>query len=172
PMAVNSRFWLPPARCFVTPKKEESQARLFSGWTKMRSVMLYQLGSLDCSAIQLLTKDWWSIIEIVTGGEVVSGKQETQSGKKFAEMRLVLQECFKCSSVSINLTLLPKKSAMWNNQFISPLQDPEPQLAAHILWELCELNFCNELIMLNSHLNKSGMDTLDRQQLLEQCWVG
>ncbi|KAF9256938.1 hypothetical protein L218DRAFT_158860 [Marasmius fiardii PR-910] len=49
---------------------------------------------------------------------------------------------------------------------------PPPEVIWEMLWELYELNFCQDLVALDNCLDESGMNLSARCTALDACWFG
>ncbi|KAK1223239.1 hypothetical protein PQX77_013884 [Marasmius sp. AFHP31] len=91
---------------------------------------------------------------------------------RFKEMGEVLQDFIVKSGLSLKPDNLDAIRPSWNGQELEEGKLPAPQIVREIMHELFELNFRQELVVLDAQLDESGMSTYDRQCLLDACWVG
>ncbi|KIK61487.1 hypothetical protein GYMLUDRAFT_145857, partial [Collybiopsis luxurians FD-317 M1] len=170
PPDVNSGFWLPPARLVVSAFRQDTVKRLLNGWLKIRDITLYQLENFTCTPFQLTVKQWRSLLELCAGGIELSSNPNTKTGRRNIEVQKILQDSLATSALSLDMGYIISKSTRWRSQeLVSAMSD---RVVTEILWELCEINFRLELMCLDSYLDVSRMDKLDRQRLLENCWIG
>ncbi|KAK1220081.1 hypothetical protein PQX77_017180 [Marasmius sp. AFHP31] len=62
-------------------------------------------------------------------------------------------------------------STRWNAQDLTDGKIPDVAVVKEITWELNELNFRQELLILDSCLDDSKMSSFDCQHLLDSCWA-
>ncbi|KAJ3736828.1 hypothetical protein DFJ43DRAFT_1149938 [Lentinula guzmanii] len=83
---------------------------------------------------------------------------KTKAGKQHAEMKELLEK--RCHGhFNGRMVLFIKAGPLLSD-------------AREILWDLNELNFRQELLLLDRQLDRSGMLPFDRELCLEECWVG
>ncbi|KIK56379.1 hypothetical protein GYMLUDRAFT_115562, partial [Collybiopsis luxurians FD-317 M1] len=169
PDDVDSGFWLPPARLIVSASSQDTVRRLLAGWLKICDVTLYQLESLTCTPFRLTVKQWRCLLEQCAGGES-STDPNTRTGQRNIAVQKIFTDSLAKARLSLNMESIASKSPTWRSQ---ALEDIIPDaVVTEVLWELCELNFRLELVSLDSYLDCSKMDKVDRQKLLENCWAG
>ncbi|KAK1217152.1 hypothetical protein PQX77_020194, partial [Marasmius sp. AFHP31] len=145
-------YWLPPARLFVTPERDDIKLALLRNWRKVREVLIFRTTT---GVSRLSAKDWRSLLNI-SGGDTKQ-VSETRSGKQHKSMLLKYDE-------------LPRLEAKWKGAEISPEELPETRTIQEILWEVTELNFRQELVALDGALDESGLGKWERQNMLDGCW--
>ncbi|KIK69721.1 hypothetical protein GYMLUDRAFT_110207, partial [Collybiopsis luxurians FD-317 M1] len=167
---VNSGFWLPPVCLIVSATRQDTVKRLLNGWLKIRDITLYQLENPSCTPFQLTAKQWRSLLEWCDREVKLSLNPKTKTGRRNIEVQQILEKSLASSSLSLDMGYIATKMTRWRSQeLVLPMSD---RVVTEILWEICEINFRLELICLDSYLDVSKMDKLDRQKLLENCWVG
>lgn len=99
-----------------------------------------------------------------------SDQGNTVASKQRKTLRADLESSLKEAEVQLDLENLIGGQARWMDKEVKGL--PPPRIAREILWELCEVNFRNDVLALDKHLDTSGMNLLDRQDLVGKCWIG
>ncbi|KAJ8074360.1 hypothetical protein PM082_009976 [Marasmius tenuissimus] len=160
-------YWVPPARLFVTPDRDESKLTLLRNWLRLREVIIFRATT---GASRLSVKDWRSLLTI-SGGD--SKKvSDTRSGKRHDSMRTLLKDFLTENSLSLKYDELPGIAAKWRGVEISDEKLPGTTVVQEILWELTELSFRQELVALDGELDTSDVGKWERQNLLDGCWKG
>ncbi|KAF9077713.1 hypothetical protein BDP27DRAFT_1189563, partial [Rhodocollybia butyracea] len=161
-------FFVPPARCLISPGRVEIVATLFQSWVKIREMVLSKLACPDSPPIQLSNKFWRSLLD-VHGGLHTSLVSTTRSGLRHLEMRKLLEKSY---GINFSDRTLESRAVYWEGELIGSASYPKKSAAHRILWELCEVNFRNELEALDALLDRSRMPWMERDALRRQCWVG
>ncbi|KAF9060353.1 hypothetical protein BDP27DRAFT_1188775, partial [Rhodocollybia butyracea] len=164
-------YYLPPPRFFITPQNATTRCSLFHGWLRIRELVLYLLASPTCDSLCLSYKEWHALSDITSGfWSPNASERETKRGKQHVQMMAVLERCLQQSSVNLRLEIIAFEVTYWQGRELPRSEMPEPGICRRILWEVNELNFRQELISLDRHLNTRT--TVDRRDMLDACWVG
>ncbi|KAK1224724.1 hypothetical protein PQX77_012356 [Marasmius sp. AFHP31] len=147
PDGVGGGYSLPPPQLFINPQRDETKATLICNWLKLRQVLLYRL---SVESRRLSNKEWRALLMDASPGTSPSDPKRVL---RFEEMGEVLQDFI-------------------NGQELEEGKLPAPQIVREIMHELFELNFRQELVILDAQLDESGMSTYNQQCLLDVCWVG
>ncbi|KAF9062072.1 hypothetical protein BDP27DRAFT_1192788, partial [Rhodocollybia butyracea] len=87
----------------------------------------------------------------------------------------ILEGCLEQSSVKIKGED-PRFAyrSYWQGSSLMRDQLPESTICRDLLWEVNELNFRQELLLLDSHfhIRSSTADLEDRRRMLDACWIG
>ncbi|KAK1217024.1 hypothetical protein PQX77_020330 [Marasmius sp. AFHP31] len=158
-------YWLPPARLFVSPERDDIKLALLRNWLKVREVLIFRTTT---GASRLSAKDWRSLLNI-SGGDTKQ-VSETRSGKRHESMVALLKDFLTENSLSLKYDELPRLAAKWKGAEVSLEKLPETRIVQEILWEVTELNFRQELVALDGALDESGLGKWERQNLLDGCW--
>ncbi|KAK1233985.1 hypothetical protein PQX77_002825 [Marasmius sp. AFHP31] len=164
----NGGYVLPPSRLLSNPQNDMTRGRLFCNWLKLRHLLIY---CLSTRSRRLSNKQWRCLLEVGGSGST-NINDTTKSGKQFGAMRSLLQDLLDQSSLVLRLENLLKSKVEWNREQLEDGAVPEVRVAEEILWELNELNFRQELLVLDTQLDESRMSTFDRQRVLDGCWRG
>ncbi|KAK1216463.1 hypothetical protein PQX77_020905 [Marasmius sp. AFHP31] len=166
PDGVGGGYSLPPPRLFINPQRDETKATLICNWLKLRQVLLYRL---SVESRRLSNKEWRALLMNAGPG---TSPSDPKRALRFKEMGEVLQDFIVKSGLSLKPDNLDAIRPSWNGQELEEGKLPAPQIVREIMHELFELNFRQELVVLDAQLDESGMSTYDRQCLLDACWVG
>ncbi|KAK1228821.1 hypothetical protein PQX77_008132 [Marasmius sp. AFHP31] len=101
-----------------------------------------------------------------------TGPSDPKRASRSKEMGEVLQGFITKSGLSLKPDNLDTMRPSCNGQELEDGKLPSPQIVCEIMHELFELNFRQEMVILDAQLDVSGMPTFDRQCLLDACWVG
>ncbi|KIK54140.1 hypothetical protein GYMLUDRAFT_102482, partial [Collybiopsis luxurians FD-317 M1] len=162
-------FWLPPARCLLSPENDQKKGLLFVGWLRIRDLILFLLSNPGCSPLQLSNKQWRTLLNVCARSDL-SQDDGTKGAARRKEVREQLEKGLEKSNVFLRVENLFTKTVSWKGTVITGL--PSAEITREILWELCELNFRNELMALDRFVDNSGMTPLQRQDMLDRCWCG
>ncbi|KIK65177.1 hypothetical protein GYMLUDRAFT_144470, partial [Collybiopsis luxurians FD-317 M1] len=166
PAGVDAGFRVPPIRNIISPAKAETVQLLFHGWLRIRDVILTHLYG---TPMRLTSKQWRCLLE-VAGWRYGDPDIPTATGQRHTESRGILKRLyFRSDSETEDLSTVP---ISWNNRTLSKVEDLPTALGREILWELQELGFRNDLIALDTHLDRSDMNPAERRSLLNGCWEG
>lgn len=165
----NHGFWVPPSACLVSAENDNRKGLLFVGWLRLRKVVLFQLSCSTCHPLRWSLKKWRTMLLMVGEGRP-SDQGNTVASKQRKTLRADLESSLKEAEVQLDLENLIGGQARWMDKEVKGL--PPPRIAREILWELCEVNFRNDVLALDKHLDTSGMNLLDRQDLVGKCWIG
>ncbi|KAF5379938.1 hypothetical protein D9757_010256 [Collybiopsis confluens] len=91
--------------------------------------------------------------------------------RRHVEMKKLLGNMLNVTTDSVTATIegLPIR---WNGETIKPSSPISPNIVKQMLWELAELNFRHDLVMLDKRVDLSHMGRTDRERLLSMCWEG
>ncbi|KIK62155.1 hypothetical protein GYMLUDRAFT_120693, partial [Collybiopsis luxurians FD-317 M1] len=168
PPGVNSAFWVPPVRNIISPVSPETVRLLFQGWLRLHEMVITQLGG--GSPLHLTSKQWRSLLE-VAGWRYGEPDTPTTTGKRRSEMgQLFNQLCY--SSATPGIEDISRRLVSWNGTPLVLHEEIPPHIGREIIWEILELGFRNDLVMLDSMLNDSSMNPAERRSLLNACWEG
>ncbi|KAG7090327.1 hypothetical protein E1B28_011923 [Marasmius oreades] len=173
PNGIDNGFAVPPPRLFINAKDDSTKARLISNWLKLRDLFLFRL-SVDPST--LTAKQWRSLLELRFDNHPSQSSQSSDGlsrSKKFLnEMNNRLKKFVDESQISLNLENLDSAKAVWRDRQISGDRLPSDSTVREVMWELFELNFRRELLVLDTRLDMSSMPALERKLLLDKCYTG
>ncbi|KIK57519.1 hypothetical protein GYMLUDRAFT_172668 [Collybiopsis luxurians FD-317 M1] len=154
PPRVNSAFWVPPVCNIISPANPEMVRLLFQSWLQLHEIILTQLGS--GLPLRLTSKQWQSLLEVM-GWRYGKPNIPTTTGQHHHEMHQLLNQLCISSAAhegkDISLWLVS-----WNGTPLILHEDIPPQISHEIIWEILELSFHNDLVMLNSQLNNSSVE--------------
>ncbi|KAK1221131.1 hypothetical protein PQX77_016069 [Marasmius sp. AFHP31] len=168
PDGFNGGYVLPPAHLLCSPQNDVTKGCFISNWLKLRHLLIYRL---TVSPRRLSNKQWRCFLE-VGGSSSRNVNKSTRSGKQFGEMQRLLEDLVKQSLLEVHLENLHTSRPRWNTQDLTDGEIPDVAVVKEVAWELNELNFRQELLILDSHLDDSKMSSFDRQRLLDSCWAG
>jgi hypothetical protein len=162
-------YWLPPARCLLSPQSDEKKAKLFTGWLRIRELCLFLLSDSKCSPFRLSNKEWRTLL-LVCGGCELDEDGGTRNANHRHNVRERLERALQRSDVQLDVQNLFTKSVQWKGIEINGL--PDTNIAREILWELCELNFRSDFVALDRQMDESAVSALERQEIVDRCWNG
>ncbi|KAK7446676.1 hypothetical protein VKT23_014371 [Stygiomarasmius scandens] len=166
PGGINRGYALPPADLFVNTGNRLLAATLFCNWLKLRQVFIYHLSS---GVHRFSKKQWRQMLSI---GEAKETRSDTRAGQHRLNMQNLLKDMMGETSVRLQFNDLASASVDWNGQTLDASEVPVQNIAKEILWELSELNFRQDLVALDHHLDDSGMSNDKHSLILEACWNG
>ncbi|KAK7033982.1 hypothetical protein VNI00_012609 [Paramarasmius palmivorus] len=144
PDTLGCGFVVPPPRALIIPQSEAKRAKYFAGWLKLREV--------HGSEKEYNTQSW--------------------SGRHHSDMQALLKEVLNGSRLSLKWEGLTSAVVTWKGRELDSESVPQNAVALEIIWELHELNFRHELILLDSLLDRSQMSRIERMEKLNACWNG
>ncbi|THU81464.1 hypothetical protein K435DRAFT_823420 [Dendrothele bispora CBS 962.96] len=166
PDGVDRGYALPPASLFVNTQNQSIAATLFRNWLKLRRVFIYRLSS---SARRFSKKQWR---QMLSPDEAKEARLDTRTGQHRLGMHNLLKEMVEETSIRLQFNDLASAPVEWEGQKLDGCQVPAEPIAKGILWELSELNFRQDFVMLDCHVDDSGMSKDNRSLALEACWDG
>ncbi|KAJ8072103.1 hypothetical protein PM082_015661 [Marasmius tenuissimus] len=107
----------------------------------------------------------------VGGANPGAGPSDPKQVSHSKEMREVLQDFIQKSGLSLKPDNLDGIKPSWEGMKLEEGQLPSSRIVHEIMCELFELNFRQELLVLDSQLNGSSMSLFNRWCLLDACWV-
>ncbi|KAJ3964095.1 hypothetical protein EV361DRAFT_834953 [Lentinula raphanica] len=147
-------------------------------WLRLRPLFLWRL-SLPIRGKFYTNKEWRKLLDAMDGN---------QSAKGRAEMLHELKEVVKDSrqfGIDIDDSNIASVPALWKGAPVLVLNNgmPEPDVVQAAVWELYEINFRLELIMLDRELLPEPVgvgeygqqlrhEWMEREVVLNQCWPG
>ncbi|THU90378.1 hypothetical protein K435DRAFT_622991, partial [Dendrothele bispora CBS 962.96] len=164
PEGVNRGYALPPADMLVTTGNQLIAATLFCNYVKLKDIFLYRL---SYSSERYSKKQWR---QLLTLDEAQEHRSDTRAGKQKQEMQNLLRSMVRKNVIEFDK--ISSTPVTWRGQPIEASQIPSTQVAQEIIWELYELNFRQDLVALDAHLDESNMSSRQREILLDRCWVG
>ncbi|KAK1231213.1 hypothetical protein PQX77_005683 [Marasmius sp. AFHP31] len=144
PDGVGGSYPLPPPRLFINPQHEDMKATLICNWLKLVAAPFKQ--------------KWRALLMIAGPGTGPSDPKRVSCSKKMGE---VLQGFITKSSLLLKPNNLDTMRPSWNGQELEDGKLPSPQIVREIMHELFELNFRQEMVILDAQLDMSGMSTFD-----------
>ncbi|KAJ3963643.1 hypothetical protein EV361DRAFT_943419 [Lentinula raphanica] len=149
-------------------------------WLRVRPVFLWRL-SLPTRGRFYTNKEWRKMLDAVDGKQLSSSKGR-------AEMLHKLKEVVKGSrqyGIDIDDSNIASAPALWKGSPVLVLNNgmPERDVVQAAVWELYEINFRLELIMLDRELLPEPVGDgeygerlrhkwMEREVTLNQCWPG
>ncbi|KIK55259.1 hypothetical protein GYMLUDRAFT_175831, partial [Collybiopsis luxurians FD-317 M1] len=154
PPGVNSAFWVPPVHNILSPVNPETVRLLFQGWLRLHEMVITQL----CSGLPLCltSKQWRSLLE-VAGWRYSEPDMPMTTGKCHSDMRQLLNwHCYSSATPeSEDFSLQP---VSWNSKPLVLHKEIPLHIDCEVIWEILELSFWNDLVMLDSMLDNSSMN--------------
>ncbi|KAK7026080.1 hypothetical protein VNI00_015726 [Paramarasmius palmivorus] len=169
PDNIGRGFVVPPPRALIIPQSEAKRAKYFAGWLKLREVFIYRLSVPGVEGLS--NKQWRALLDISHGTEKEYNSQ-SRSGRHHSDMQVLLREVLNGSRLSLKWEGLSSAVVTWKGRELDPALVPQNAVALEIIWELHELNFRHELILLDSLLDQSQMSRIERTEKLNACWNG
>ncbi|KAK7046048.1 hypothetical protein VNI00_007043 [Paramarasmius palmivorus] len=166
PDGINRGYVLPPPEMFVTTSNPSTATALFRNWLRLRQVLIYRL---SVTSDRYSKKQWR---DMLTFDEVTQMRPETRTGQRRLEAMDQLKAMVDATPLKFRVEDIPSTPVFWRGRRLEPSRIPPPVYAKEILWELNELNFRQDLVVLDHHLNRSRMDIIQRTALLDACWTG
>ncbi|KAL0566788.1 hypothetical protein V5O48_015215 [Marasmius crinis-equi] len=167
PPGCNCGYWLPPPRIFVNCGNPEKQISLLRNWLKIRDVTIFQLST---GGARMSSKEWRAWVEL--GGRDTSRITNSKSGQQQQEVHQCMDTFLATHNLGIEYSKLAEVPALWKGKLIPEKELPLTRVVHEILYELGELAFRQELVVLDEKLDTSQMEQQQRDTLLEDCWVG
>ncbi|KAJ3964904.1 hypothetical protein EV361DRAFT_15768 [Lentinula raphanica] len=145
----------------------------YGTWLKVRPLILQTLDGLTTKPLNLSAKRWRCLLDIV-GGRVPGKSEDTKTSIYRVEMRNLLDTLLsKYNTPSFDLNDSTPRVEQFHEHLVDCRSEPPPtQIASKILWEITELSFCHELVVLDRRLDQSSVSLPERDTLLDACWVG
>lgn len=166
---VVAGYWVPPARCILSPEDDEKKGKLIVGWLRLREVLAFQLTSSSCKPLQWTNKQWRTML-LVAGGTALSEDGNSAAANQRRVLREGLEKALEQSGIHVKLENLLERQASWKNIPVNEL--PDVDMVKEILWELNEICFRNDFRSLDNRLDRSGQNLMNRQDAIDQCWAG
>ncbi|THU82091.1 hypothetical protein K435DRAFT_872672 [Dendrothele bispora CBS 962.96] len=164
--------YLPLPESLLSSNSEQTQAYLIATWIKLRPLFLWLLSNAGSNPLNLKGHQWRSILDLGHGLQYNEGSG-TATSQKHKEMEKLLRQHLADRRHCVDLTLetIPTADVEWRGEALSQDRLPRPEVAREILWELYEINFRMELLMLDRTLLPQAEWGL-RQNDLSDCWLG
>ncbi|KAJ3778110.1 hypothetical protein FB446DRAFT_798333 [Lentinula raphanica] len=170
PENVESGYFLPPPRVIDGPSNPTTRAFYYRSWLKIRPFILQSLDGLT-KPVNLSAKRWRCLLDVIGGH--TSNTPTSKNSILRNEMRILLETLMGSSSHSFSFDDSTPQIEEFLGQPVDCRNDPPPQkIASQIIWEICELSFRQELLVLDRRLDNSGHSLAERDALLDACWVG
>ncbi|KAL0566092.1 hypothetical protein V5O48_015926 [Marasmius crinis-equi] len=147
PLGQTRGYYVPPPRLLVAPIRNDSKVELICNWLKVRDV-------------------WRSFLDIA-GGNAKQALTSTVTGKQHNNMLTHLKDFLLLNSLSLQYGQLPNLPAVWKGVTLSTTHLPEKTVVQDILWELFELGFRQDLVVIDAELDQSSIQQWERQNLLD-----
>jgi hypothetical protein len=164
PEGADRGYALPPPDLFVHTGNETVAITLFRNWLKLRNIFIYRLSS----SLDRFSKKRWR--QMLTFDDEKDIRSDTRTGQQRLETQKVLKEIMGKSEFR------PEKfssaPATWRGKTVDGTRLPPQNIAQEILWELYELNYRQDLVVLDDRMDESGLSTRGRSAVLEACWIG
>ncbi|KAG7086689.1 hypothetical protein E1B28_002627 [Marasmius oreades] len=164
PEGANRGYALPPPDLFITSGNETVTVTLFRNWLKLRNIFIYRLSS----SLDRFSKKQWR--QMLTFDDDKDIRSDTRTGQQRLEMQKVLKDIM--GKAEFRPERFSSAPVIWRGGTVDRTKLPPQKIAQEILWELYELNFCQDLVALDDRMDESGMSTRDRSTVLEACWIG
>ncbi|KAJ3970823.1 hypothetical protein EV361DRAFT_992937 [Lentinula raphanica] len=145
PETVDCGYFLPPPRLLDAPATPLLRTFYYRSWLKLRPIILQNLNGL-AKPVNLSAKRWRSLLDVVGGHP--AGKPETSKNAVYTQFEFAGQQV-DCSA-----------------------EPPPSKVASQILWEISEISFRQELVALDRLMDNSILPLIERNALLDACWVG
>ncbi|KAL0057492.1 hypothetical protein AAF712_015862 [Marasmius tenuissimus] len=160
PAGRNNGYALPDPNIIASTRNEKTQAAFITTWLKLRQVLMYRLQSPTFTPLKV--KEWRSVL----GLEIHGLKAGTEAAKAREEQQKMLQSCLKSGNMggSVNLAHLDTAPVTWQGITLTPFSLPPSDVVKEVLWELFEINFRYELVVLDRFCFRTGTSIADREQ--------
>jgi len=161
-------YVFPEPALFVSTQSSIRQDVYFHGWLKYRDVLLYRLSS-DFNAAPMPNIVWRKLLAFELDNSKdkrdIGASKRTRAAKQRDLVNDFLQDCLEAPGVLFSETEVGQLS--WNGKVVENVSNLERE---EILWELAELNFRFELLVLDSCASSNVDD--DRYKLVGECFPG
>lgn len=169
---IHSGSFFPPPRLLVNQKQDDMKAGFICSWLKLRPLFLFAITSSpvrsannkEWKPVQLTNKRWRDMLDV---GQGIRMTESMSAGKKHKEMAKLLERTISDTGLQLDLGNL---SVTWQDQTLPDRTIPTVDICRHMFWEIYELGFRQEIIMLDGQLDQSFMPPLQREDLLRACW--
>ncbi|KAF9255359.1 hypothetical protein L218DRAFT_845683, partial [Marasmius fiardii PR-910] len=162
--STNSGYTLPPPDLFINTGNENIATALYRNWAKLRKIFIYRLLR---SSDHYSKKQWRQFLMLDDEKKV---RTDTQTGQRRIETQKILKDILGTSQFHVDTHRSAPVS--YRDNVLDRLKMPPPEVIWEMLWELYELNFRQDLVALDNHLDESGMNPSARCTALDTCWFG
>ncbi|KAJ3834206.1 hypothetical protein F5878DRAFT_495698, partial [Lentinula raphanica] len=166
-----SGYYLPPPRLLDGPENTSTRAFYYRAWLKIRPVILKNLSQKPKC---LSAKRWRCLLDVVGGHSSEQNPGKAKNDVYRVEMRSLLNTLVAQNSPdSFSLDDLEPRIEEFHGKCVDCRNEPPPrEIASQIIWELTELSFRQDLVVLDRRLDTSGLSLTQRNALLDACWSG
>ncbi|KAJ3832158.1 hypothetical protein F5878DRAFT_666822 [Lentinula raphanica] len=166
-----SGYYLPPPRLLDGPENTSTRAFYYRAWLKIRPVILKNLSQKPKC---LSAKRWRCLLDVVGGHSSEQNSGKAKNDVYRVEMRSLLNTLVAQNSPdSFSLDDLEPRIEEFHGKCVDCRNEPPPrEIASQIIWELTEVSFRQDLVVLDRRLDTSGLSLTQRNALLDACWSG
>ncbi|KAJ3773183.1 hypothetical protein FB446DRAFT_642123, partial [Lentinula raphanica] len=159
---------------FVSPDNT-FRTSFFMMWLRVRPVFLWRL-SLPTGTKFYSNKDWRKMLESADGRKLSSLKGRTEM---LQELKDVVADS-RQYGIEIDVDNIATATAFWRGAPVIVLNNgmPESDVVVAAIWELYEINFRMELLILDRKLipeparDDERDEWMERETVINQCWPG
>ncbi|KAE9385900.1 hypothetical protein BT96DRAFT_1006616 [Gymnopus androsaceus JB14] len=161
---IASQF-LPDPALFVTPNNALKVSLLM--WLHIRPALLWRLGLPN---VKLFTnKQWRAMLEAADGFRTTPS--QPLRAKMLMQLKSVLEDS-RSVGIQIDADNIASVPALWNGVKVNlnASEQIDPSIVRQVIWELCEIKFCLEMLVLDRYMVPEPQGDTDEVEMLKEAW--
>ncbi|EIW58974.1 uncharacterized protein TRAVEDRAFT_48109 [Trametes versicolor FP-101664 SS1] len=133
-------YWIPEPGLLLRPQTQDRLHRYVINWVRLRPAWLYLLRLCEARLTRVPTQWWRDILYGSTGhGEMDDASRKAQRWRE-------IEDVFGLAFNGVDFDPSPTGAPKWFDKTVNALVTP---VCRPIIWEVCELGFCHELLALD-----------------------